>query len=195
MAIYSGFSHYTWWFSTVMLVYQRVTPFNQPRTFCISTVPFRRWWLAISLTHARAMWHTTIAAGSTSPQAASGNLGLGSLGSLADVQFHVPSPLRITRALWPDFYTKINRPNIDQLKKSSKILPNQAGESETTSHNNVWSCPAYLPSSHLPHRRLSSGLAMGTPGVACHCMTAVRKTFTKPRGFTSKYGGLLPILP
>ena len=123
MAIYSGFSRYTWWFSTVMLVYQRVTPFNQPRTFCISTVPFRRWWLAISLTHARAMWHTTIAAGITSPQAASGNLGLGSLGSLADVQFHVPSPLRMTRALWPDFYTKIGQILINwkNHKKSSRI--------------------------------------------------------------------------
>ena len=114
------------------------------------------------------------------------------------VQFHpvsyVPSLLRMTRALWPDFYTKIGQILIN-WKKSKKNLPNQAGESETTSPNKVWGCPAYLPSSHLPHRRLSSGLAIGTPGVACHCMTAVRKTFTKPRGFTSKYGALLQIFP
>jgi hypothetical protein len=26
MAIYSGFTHEKWWFSIVMLIYQRVTP-------------------------------------------------------------------------------------------------------------------------------------------------------------------------
>ena len=34
MAIYSGFTHWKWWFSIVMLVYQRISlPFNQKPTF------------------------------------------------------------------------------------------------------------------------------------------------------------------
>ena len=40
MVIYSGFTHWKWWFSIVMLVYQRVTPYNnQPnRVFLMASL-------------------------------------------------------------------------------------------------------------------------------------------------------------
>jgi hypothetical protein len=38
--IYSGFTHWKWWFSIVMLVYQRVNPKVEDREFCIS---LQRW--------------------------------------------------------------------------------------------------------------------------------------------------------
>ena len=45
MAIYSGFSHWTWWFSIVMLVYQRVECFRHIGIFeyvLISRIPLKQ---------------------------------------------------------------------------------------------------------------------------------------------------------
>jgi hypothetical protein len=47
MTIYSGFSHWKWWFSIVMLVYQRVSP------FCIA-------WSQISKLHSFIPWGKSI---------------------------------------------------------------------------------------------------------------------------------------
>jgi hypothetical protein len=48
MAIYSGFSHWKWWFSIVMLVYQRVNPLvveDSYWTWTIAWFFWRRSWL------------------------------------------------------------------------------------------------------------------------------------------------------